>query len=177
MAQKRQSQVENPVTKNLTIAICLIIAIIVVVNISNAIKKKEIANLTGIEAALASVDKMQRGTEKISDGLDGYLMKSDFYGPAYSKGEKIIAYPPLDNTCPFGKAFMNTFEAAMNNPQYTSDYKFIAFEPDRSSMEFYTKCHTLCIINPLKKELFYFNGVGPKAAEKFTYILDELKNW
>lgn len=114
------------------------------------------------------MEKIQRGTAEISPGLDGYLVKSDFFGGAYSKGEKIVAYSPLDNTCPFGKTFMGVFEAAMSNPQYTNDYKFIAFVPARQNNEFYLKCHTLCIINPQKKEIFYFNGVGPKASEKIN---------
>ncbi len=177
MAKRRQSQVENPVAKNLTVIVCIIIAIIVAVNISNQAKKSRLANATGIEAALATMDKRQRGTEAITEGLDRYLSNSDFYKDAYNRGEKIIAYPPLDNTCPFGQAFMKAFESAMSNPQFTSDYKFIAFEPARGNTEFYTKCHTLCIINPAKKELFYFNGVSPTIAEKFPDILNKLKDW
>lgn len=177
MAKRRQSQVENPVTKNLTAIICVILAIIIGVNIFNAAKKSRMANSTGIEAALAITDNRQRGTEEITEGIDNYLSNSDFYKAAYNRGEKIIAYPPLDNTCPFGQAFMKAFESAMSNPQFTADYKFIAFEPARGNAEFYTKCHTLCVINPTKKELFYFNGVSPTIAEKFPDILNKLKDW
>lgn len=175
--KKRQSNVENPFVKNLGVLIVVVVLIIAASTIFKNMNKPKNLDAAGVKEVSQSLGTTLHGVEDFSSGLVSYLKASEYFGPVYASGKKIVLYPPLDANSRMGEVFMAAFEKTMADPSYSTDYTFMTFDSARESKELYAKCHNVCIINPNNAQLFYLGSVGPVAAEKLPVILNGLKSW
>jgi len=125
---------------------------------------------------------------KIPSGVVEYLKKAPKYANYYGANKKFAIYYTGAN-CPYGAAFSDSVKNIASDPSYQQSYYFLPIdisqmggrfanrEEAQNDIDFNKLCHEFCIVNPVKNELFFIDGVGEEEAAKVPTIFSDLKNW
>ena len=138
-------------------------------------------------ATAAPVD-YAKTTKKIPPQTVEFLKASKTYSSYYSANKKFAIYfTGMD--CPYGQAFSTAMAPLVSDPSYQAYYSFmptvakqgfVAYasqEEANKQLAFDNLCHEFCIINPVKDEIYYLDGVGAEDAANMKKTFDDLKNW
>lgn len=162
--------------RNVFIIIVLCIAVITGVYWHNSVEKEKIIEQGGAHAVSVQLKEVQHGVTKLTATNVDYLKNSKEYGGSFKKGKTIVIYPYPGDRSPFSPMFSKAFDEIMNNPKYASIYEFMTF-PETANNQFFKNCHSFCIVNSKKHELFYIVRTGNAAAKQLPLIFDGLKDW
>ena len=163
-------------SKNINIFILLIVCFIIGFFIHNSIITKQKLEKGGAAAVSIKLKRIQHGVTKLTQDNINYLENSKEYGNEFKSGKIFVVYPYPGSYSPFSPQFTKAFNNIMANPKYTEFYSFLTF-PETSNNQFFRNCHSFCIVNPTKKELFHLVRTGNDAAEQLDMIFDGLMSW
>ena len=142
---------------------------------------------------------------KIPPQIVDYLKNSQQWSNYYNSNKKFAIYY-TGISCPYGESFATAMGAIASNPSIQQYYYFYpkvaengikistqsasgaakeealaklkTWEDEASnSSAFDNLCHEFCIVNPVKGELFFLDGVGEEDAVKMPKLFEDLKNW
>lgn len=139
-------------------------------------------------SATSTPAQYSKNTDTIPENIVAYLQKSETYSGYYNQNKKFVIYYTGAN-CPYLQSFLTSLNAITNDAQYQQYYNFMPVDANRMAV-FNSKedarndtyfnmklCHEFCIVNPAKKEIFFFDGIGEEEATMLPSVFNDLKNW
>lgn len=139
-----------------------------------------------------NVDKTPYGYASIPDNVFDYLKSSGSYSDALTSGKLVVLHcNKTDKRCTYNSTFQSALERAAENDAYKDKYEFVnlyllknTMLADSEGQEIIKQekalrkvCRKFCVVNPSKKELYFY--FEPKARDAM-YLEDNLKalqNW
>lgn len=125
---------------------------------------------------------------ELSPSTVQYLKTAENYAPYYNSNKKMVVYF-TGMGCPYGQSFADAVSRLSSDTIYQPYYSFVAIpmnggikvyhskEEAKNDGDLIRQCHEFCVINPIKEEIYFLDGVGPEEADKLPSILEQLKNW
>lgn len=162
--------------RNVFIILVCCVALITGVYWHKSVEKEKLIEQGGAHAVSVQLKEVQHGVTNLTSSNADYLKNSKEYGTAFKRGKTIVIYPYPGDRSPFSPMFSKAFDEIMINPKYTSSYEFITF-PETANNQFFKNCHSFCIVNSKKQELFYIVRTSNAAAQQLSLIFDGLKDW
>lgn len=153
--------------------------------------------------SIAGLDGIDYTVNDLTPPMVKFLQTESAYKDSYQRGKKFVISPFSKGGCPYGNAFIDSFNKIRKNEEYNAAYDFydsgetmgddtyttftiVGSDPKETEdkvMQLTAKgnfeglCGMFCIVNPSKEKVFSFSGIGPKKAKKLKSIFEQLKNW
>lgn len=138
------------------------------------------------------VDKTPYGYTDIPDAVNEYLQSNKNYSEAYKSGKQLVVYfGRYDKDYKYNKEFEGALERAMANEDLVELYDFVTFYPIKNTMlvdaegqeilknekAFRKVCRKFCVINPKKKQLYFYFEPQVRDAQYLESNLEKLEFW
>ncbi len=160
--------------------------------------KEKIAIVVGVVILIFSYfnfiyeDKTPYGYAEVPKKLDSYLRESDYYSKEYKSGKMLVVYyEDRDESYKYEKSFMDALTVVMQDEAMKELYEFRAFRRFRNNMMMdddgqkvlkgekmlKKNCRKFCVINPKKKELYFYFEPSQRDTQYLKSNLEKLEFW
>lgn len=160
--------------------------------------KEKLAVIIGVVILVSSyfmffhVDKTPYGYEDIPDNVDEYLKTSEYYSSHYKSGKMLVLYySERDDDYEYEKSFKDALDVAMQDKALEEIYDFYPFKRLRNNLLMDDKgqkvvkgekilrksCRKFCIMNPKKKELYFYFEPAQRDSQYLMKNLANLEFW
>lgn len=146
-----------------------------------------------VKATKKDAETKLYGYEALGEEVHSYLSTSSHYGGAYNSGKMLVVYyHPKDER----NEYFGNFKSALNDLSRVSEirrlYRFVTFLREekmgddkdlvRNEKMFKKMCRSFCIVNPQRRELYYYTKVrtsdltrNPENPRNRDVLEDDLK--